>query len=319
LTLHSPPASGANQTPTAVEVLLTQNEPRFFSAYFVKTPLVARARSVAVYNTAASACILALNKTAGGAVQIQGNSAVKLTNCDVMANSVANDAVNVWGSASLETDCVASAGGVTSHGGLKLMGCNSPFTQAPRARDPFAGLAVPAHGPNRNIPNGNGKSTTNLSPGYYNNGMDLSGSVSLAPGTYFVTGGDFRVNANANVSGSGVTIFLAAGSQVTMNGNASVTMSAPLSGTYSGILFYGDPNATSGSNIFNGDATSSMTGDIYFPTQAVSYQGNFSGTNGCTQVIADTVQWTGSTTISVNCSAFGMNQIPARQAVKLVE
>jgi hypothetical protein len=105
-----------------------------------------------------------------------------------------------------------------------------------------------------------------------------------------------------------------------MNGTADVSLSAPTSGTYSGILFFGDRADTSGtSNTFNGDATSRLTGDLYFPSQPVSYQGNFSGTNGCTQIIADTVQWTGNATVGVNCSAQGMQNIPARLAVKLVE
>ena len=319
LVVHNPPASGANTAPTAVEVLLSQTQPRFFSAYFSATPLVARARAVAVYQTAANACILALNKAASGAVQVQGSASLNLTNCDVMSNSLADDAVNVWGSANLTADCIASAGGVSQKGGITLTGCKSVITQAPRARDPFAGLAVPSPGTKRNIPGGNGKSTVNLSPGSYANGMDLSGKVALAAGTYYVSGGDVKVNAGADVSGSGVTIYLAAGSQVSMNGNATVSLTAPTSGTYSGILFFGDPTATSGSNVFNGNATSNLTGDIYFPTQSVTYQGNFSGSGGCTQIVADTVQWTGNATVSVNCAAYGMSPIPARQAVKLVE
>ena len=149
--------------------------------------------------------------------------------------------------------------------------------------------------------------------------MSLRGNVTLNPGVYFVASGSFGVNANANVTGSGVTIFLASGTSVSMNGNSHVDLSAPTSGTYSGILFFGDPAATSGSNTFDGDSSSHLTGSLYFPHQSVAYQGNYSGANGCTQVVADTVQWTGSSTISVNCSAAGMSAIPARQAVKVVE
>src|SRR6185503_8131347 len=125
-----------------------------------------------------------------------------------------------------------------------------------------------------------------------------SGNVVLSPGVYYVSGGNFSVTANANVSGSGVTIYLAAGAQVLMRGNASVNMAAPTSGTYSGILFFGARNG-SGDNTFNGDASSHLTGDLYFPSENVSYLGNFSGTNGC--------------------SAQGMTAIPARQAIKIVE
>jgi Flp pilus assembly protein TadG len=315
--VNTPPTSGPNQTATAVEVKLGQNVPRFFTAYFDNKPMVIHARAVAIYRTAANACILALAKTASQAVNVQGNTQVNLVGCDVMSNSIANDAVHVWGSAQLSTDCVVSAGGVSNSGGLTITGCPSVVTQAPRARDPFAGLPTPSQGVNRNINNGNG--TLNLQPGNYTNGMDLRNDATLAPGVYYVSGGDFKIAANTNVSGSGVTIFLQSGSQVSINGNSHVTLSAPTSGTYSGILFFGDRNAAGGSNTFNGDGSSMMTGDLYFPTQQVSYLGNFSGKNGCMQIVADTVYWSGSTTIAVDCTAQGMSGIPARQAVKLVE
>jgi Flp pilus assembly protein TadG len=316
--VHTPPTSGPNQTPTAAEVILSTTVPRYFTAYFNNAPLVIHARAVAVYTTAASACILALNKTASGAVTVQGSTTVNLVGCDVMSNSVASDAVKVWGSASLSTDCVVSAGGFSNNGGLTLTGCPSAVTQAPRARDPFAGLPTPPTGVSRTLPNMNPNSTTTLLPGNYSD-MTLKGTVFLNPGVYYLSGGAFNVASNASITGTGVTIFMAAGTSVSMNGTSHVDLSAPTSGTYSGMLFFGDPAATSGANSFNGDNSSHLTGDLYFPHQSVSYSGNYSGANGCTQVVADTVQWTGSSTISVDCAAAGMTAIPARQAVKVVE
>jgi hypothetical protein len=147
--------------------------------------------------------------------------------------------------------------------------------------------------------------------------MNLSGNVNLNPGTYYVSG-DIKINANANISGSGVTIYLAGSSSITINGNATVNLSAPTTGTYSGILFYGDPtNTASVSNKFNGTAASKLTGALYFPTQDVSYLGNFSGTSGCMQIVAKTVQWTGNTSMSVNCSSYGMKNLPVSSVVKL--
>lgn len=320
ITVHSPPTAGANAGSTsAVEVRLSQNVPRFFSALFSSTPIVATGRAVVASQTASNACVLALNKTASQALQITGNTQVTLNGCDIMSDSVANDAVNVWGSAQISTDCAISAGGVQNHGGLTVTGCAAPITNAARVPDPFAGLPTPAQGQNRNIPNGNNKNGLTLNPGYYNGGMDLQGQVTLNPGVYYVSGGDFRINAGANVSGSGVMIYLASGAHANFNGNSTVNLSPSSSGAYAGVLFFGDRNG-SGSNTFNGNNTSSLTGDIYFPTQQVSYLGNFSGAGGgCTHIIADTVSWSGSTTLSVNCANQGMKNIPARQSVKLVE
>ena len=66
-------------------------------------------------------------------------------------------------------------------------------------------------------------------------------------------------------------------------------------------------------------ADSSLTGAIYLKGQEVAYQGNFSGQQGCTQVVARTIEWSGNTSINAACSALGMSPIPAMLTVKLIE
>jgi hypothetical protein len=136
---------------------------------------------------------------------------------------------------------------------------------------------------------------------------------------YVIEGGDLKVNANANVTGSGVTIYMAGSSTVSMNGNATVNLSAPTSGTYAGMLFFGDRSGSNVSETLNGTASSAMTGAIYFPKQNVNYIGNFAGANGCTQVVADTVTWNGHTHLAANCNGYGMRTLQAYEAVRFVE
>jgi len=314
--VNNPPRSGADTTAQAVEVIVQQGVPRFFTAVFSDTPVLASARSVAVYRGAGNACILALNKTAAQAVQVQGSTTVNLVGCDVMSNSIANNSINIWGNAKLTANCVSAAGNVAINKDNATLACGAPIIQAPRAKDPFASLPAPSPGNNRSVPNGQ---NVTLNPGNYNSGMNLKNNITMNPGTYYVSGGDFKVNAGAVVTGSGVTIYLQNGSSVSINGNSHISISAPQSGTYSGILFFGDRNATSGSATINGDDTSSLTGDMYFPSQPVSFLGNFSGKNGCMQIIADTVTWTGNSTVGVDCAAQGMTPIPSRQAVKITQ
>ena len=57
------------------------------------------------------------------------------------------------------------------------------------------------------------------------------------------------------------------------------------------MLLMGDRSGSGGKDILNGDATSLLTCAIYFPRDEVDYLGNFSGVGGCTQVVADTIQW----------------------------
>ena len=232
----------------------------------------------------------------------------------MVANSIAADAVKVANTASLTAPCVVSGGGVSMIGQVTYTDCTGPVTQAPRAADPYASLAAPAaSGPclNDNRPT--------LSPGNYCNGIQLNSDTTLQPGVYVVSGGDFRINGSSITSGSGVTIYMRGASRVRINGAATVQLSAPTSGPYAGVLFYGDRSSLGGSNLFNGSAASGLTGALYFPSQGVDYQGNFSGQSGCVQVVARTIQWTGSTTVNVDCSAQGMKTVPVLGVVRLAE
>ncbi len=312
--VHTPPTSGAFTTANAVEVLLTHTEQRFFSQIFTNDPVITTARSVSLFTTASDACVLALDPIASRAAQFSGNSATVLNGCSVMANSLASDAVYVQGSASLSTPCVLTAGGVSANGGLTMTSCSSPMTNLPPVADPFASLVEPSN--TGNCRNGNGNT---LQPGRYCNGLSLNGTTNLNPGTYIIDGGTFRINANANVTGSGVTFYFVNNASTQFNGNATMNLSAPTSGALSGILMFGSRSNTNTSNTLNGTAGSQMTGNIYFPAQEVDYLGNFSGTNGCTHIVAKTVQWTGSTTVSVNCSAYGMGNLAVASPVKIAE
>ena len=320
MTVNTPPTSGPNAGSTdAVEVIIGQNIQRFFSSFFEDGAVMIGARAVARIRTAANACVLALSPTAPRAAQFSGSSDVNLIGCSVMSNSMAADAVRVQGSAQLSTPCIYAVGQawVTSGATMTDAECarTGPKTGVSKVADPFEDVAMPTR------PSGcRSNSASTLLPGRYCGGLSLSGTVNLQPGVYYIDGGTFRVNSKANIRGNGVTFVLASGARVSMNGNATVDLRAPASGAYSGILFMGDRNSSGGlRNSFNGTASSRMTGAIYFPTQAVEYLGNFSGLNGCTQVVADTVEWTGSTSVKIDCSDYGMRSIVANQVVQLVE
>ena len=312
--VNTPPKSGPNTGAMAVEVVLSEQVPRYFTAIFNSEPITEKVRAVARYQNASDACILALNGSASKAALFSGNTDIKLINCSVMSNSSAPDSLKVQGSAKVATECLIAAGGVEVTSGASMSDCKAPITYAPPVADPFADLAAPTTTGNCRSSNGN-----TLQDGKYCNGLTLKGAVTLKPGVYVISGGDLQVNANANISGTGVTFYLVGGARVSMNGNATVNLSAPTSGDYSGMLFFGDRSSSGGTNTFNGTAASKLTGAIYFASQGISYLGNFSGDGGCTQIVGDTIEWSGSTSISQDCSSRGMHTIPVYQLVKLVE
>ncbi|HEX8234094.1 MAG TPA: hypothetical protein VF559_12215 [Caulobacteraceae bacterium] len=309
------PSEGAYVGGNAVEVKSKRKLRRFFTALFASDKVVLRARSVSAFTNAGNACVLALDPLAARGAEFAGSSKVELIGCNVMANSQKPAAVYVDGNASLRTPCIMSAGGVSLNSGATLTSCAAAMTYLPPVADPFSGVTEPTP-PTGNCLNGNG---AKLSPGRYC-GLDLKGNVSLDPGVYYIDGGALKINASAKVTGSGVTIYLYNSAAISMNGNATIQLSAPTSGTYKGMLFFGSRSTYNTADVvLNGTADSLMTGALYFPKQQVRYQGNFSGVNGCTQVVANTVEWTGNTTLRVDCNTAGLPPITVGGVVKLAE
>jgi hypothetical protein len=305
MVVNSPPTSGAYAGGQAVEVVVNQPVERFFTRLFLDNDVNERARAVAIFQSTGKACILALDPSASSAVLFSGSTSFKVKGCNVMANSIATDAVKAQGSAQVALDCIVSGGGTDLTAGVVQTEPNCPVLKAPPVGDPYSQLPVPSESGSF----------------VYKNGLDIKGTVDLSPGVYIIQGNKgLTINAGAVVTGTGVTFYLEGDARVSMNGNATVKLQAPTTGTYAGILFFGDRNSSGTPvNKFNGTADSELTGSIYFKSQSVAYLGNFSGQGGCTRVVADTIEWTGSTTINQDCTKFGMKDVMSSQIVKLAE
>lgn len=312
ITVHTPPTSGANQNSRSVEVLLTENEQRFFTALFFTGTVPISVRAVATYQNAGNGCMMGLNRTASDTVQFWGNADANFTACNIISDSSSSTAFAVGGSANVTVPCADVVGGDQATSGLVLTQCGTVTTGAPYVPDPYANVPAPPVG-TCTTPSG-----STLDQGTYC-GLTLQGTESLNPGVYVINGGTLKINAGANITGTGVTFYLTNGATVSMNGSATVTLSAPSTGAYAGLVFYGDRTQATAVNKINGNATSNITGAIYFPSQEVDFLGNFSGAGGCTQVVADTIYYTGSSTFRTDCTGTGMATIQVPGSVKLVE
>jgi len=295
---------------------LTDNEQRLFTKMFSAQPVLISVRSVATFSSSGEACMLALNKTASQAVRLWGNNATTLTGCNIMSDSFAMDAVAIGGSSTVTAPCVLAVGQVSVSSTLNLTTCATVTNNSAPAKDPYQNLPAPVIPPQcQNVPGGN----AHLQQGRYCGGITINGTKTFDAGTYIIDGGTFKLNANAIVNGAGVTFYLTNGATVQFNGSAHISFSAPTSGTYSGILFFGDRTQPNAIQKFNGDGTSSMTGNIYFPSQQVQMNGNFSGINGCMHVVADTIDYSGNANFGSNCAAQGMTPVKIPGGVSLVE
>ncbi|MGE0740701.1 MAG: pilus assembly protein TadG-related protein [Hyphomonadaceae bacterium] len=320
ITVNTPPTTGAHRNNRAVEVLLETSAPRYFTSLFSQSPVIIRVRAVAAYENEQQACILALDTWANDAVIFIGNPTAEFEGCVVMSNSLADDSITIAGSADVTAPCIVSAGGTAVSADLTLTSCAAPMEEMPQAVDPYEDLPEPSMaGACTSVPNGNPNLPKTISAGRYCGGLNLSGQVTLNPGVYIVDGGEFRINSNAVVNGVGVTFFLTNGATVHFNGSAEINFSAPTSGAYAGVLMYGDRDEGNDENVFNGTADSRMTGALYFPTQQVTYNGNFSGDNGCLRIVSRAIDLRGNADFGADCTGTGLDAIQVPGAVRLVE
>ena len=333
--LNVPPVSGPNTGNTAsVEVIVTKTQARFFSAMINSNAIEIGARAVAsVFSTGSSACVLALATNVGRAITVSGSTDVSLDGCDVASNSNAPDAF--WmssSSARLTVDCVHSVGGAVTNANLMLQTCAAPNVNAPVVRDPYADLAEP----DSSIPCESDVKGSVLTPTQPHSsgmpamricgGLDIKSKMVFNPGLYIIDGGDLTMNASGDISSGdvgltadGVTFFLKGTSKLKFNGNGSLNIQSPATGPYAGILIFGSRSQTGLTHEILGNFGSTTQGALYAPTSAISFSGNSTATDGCTQIIGLTIEFTGNSTLGSSCSTINGRIIETQVAVRIVE
>ena len=309
--LVSSPTGDGNQ---AVKVVVTSTTPLTFAkVLFNQNSLSVGATSYAELKSAtAGGCVLALDATAHQAITISGSANVQVPSCTVVSNSNNSDALDMSGSAQLIAACTVSVGGQNTTSGLTLTSCTHPTTGASATVDPYASLpaptsmAAPGTSTCLSLPN----PPTNIPGGYYCHGMNISGTATFQSDSIYYVKGNLAFQGGSNVSGTHVTFFIDRSGTTAISGSAVVSLSAPTSGTYAGILFFGDrAGSTSNNNNISGSSGSVLVGTLYYPTQYVTYSGGSSSSTFCTHVIGDTITFSGSAYLGNSCTGTGVASI----------
>jgi hypothetical protein len=325
--VNNPPTLGAYQSNSlGVEVLITRPYSAILASLFHPTAFSIAARAVALVGKSGNGCILALAPSVTSAVLASGSASVTVNTCDVYIQSTSSSALLVSGGAVVNGEDIRIVGGYKTTGSGVVNATQGVQTGALAVADPYSALAVPAYSGCGHT-NLSVSTVTTLSPGVYCGGIAINGAqVTLNPGQYILDGGNFSVIGNATVTGSGVTIILTSSTgsskigSVSIGGGGTIALSAMLTGTTAGVVFYQDQNApTSGSNSFQGNASMVITGAIYFPRQSLSYSGSTTGSSSCTQVVAMTIQFTGSVSLALNCTGIPIRSIGPTTQPTLVE
>lgn len=315
VTVNKPPKSGKYTNSTnAVEVYVQETRPRLLSAIFGNQRVIIKSRAVALANGGLG-CMLSLDKTASNAGNLQGNPVINLTNCTAYDNSnAAANALNVGGTASLNALSVYVTGGIS--GDANITTTRGIVTGANPIPDPYANTSYNSYA-GCNYNNLSEHSSVTLNPGVYCNGLQLNAGavVTLNPGVYYMDRGTLFINGGTTITGSGVTIVFTSSTgqhyaTATINGGATVNLTAPTSGPTSGIVMFGDRNMPVGTTFsLNGGSGQGFGGAIYLPKAALAYAGGAAANTNCTEVIADTINFVGNSTLAVNCAGYGTKQI----------
>jgi hypothetical protein len=326
-TVNSAPVSGAYTADTnAVQVALSAQRALPFSSVFLSTAPTINVSATATVVSSGDYCVVSLESAAVTGIDATGSTNVSL-GCGMITNSTSLSAAVATGSSSVSASVISAVGGIpaSTHWGSGTT--FQPFTLA--QADPFAGVVPTApSGTCANDPNVSPSQTVSLTPGCYK-GFTVKGTANLSPGVYYIDGGDAKFNSGAVINGTGGVTFVFSNSDpapgatiggISMNGGATLNLTAPDSGAYKGLIFYQDRRATPDNTIkINGDSNSHLQGAMYFPTSDLVFNGNTGATTNCLQLVAKDVQFTGNSNISNSCPAGSGSGSFKGQRVRLVE
>jgi hypothetical protein len=269
-------------------------------------------------NENCSLCVL--SPSASPALSGTGNGTVTVNSGSIVVDSTANPAARLTRDGSV---VAVSIGGPAAPTGFVGTGLGrfvpTPVHESPEL-DPLSGLpACPAAGPSlcpttvqANV-NLSGSTPMTINPGIYGSISDSgTGVLTLNPGTYIVTQ-SLSVSGQGPVTANGVTLYFAcsayptpcnggqAGASFNLSGNGTLTVSAPISGAFTGLSVFSDRNNAATSSI-SGNA-GSVGGSVYMAAGSLTLTGNGQAIE--TRVIVNTVTFSGNSSLTVNSDLTG--------------
>ena len=263
-------------------------------------------------------CMIALNPSADSALLLNGTVSFDM-NCGMSASSASFTGLDISGTAVIDTTGICIAGGASTGGDVTFV-IATPQDNCDVPSDPLASLDEPSFTNSCDFTDftisGSGGTET-LTPGVYCNGIIISGNdndIDFELGTYILAGKGMSVSGTGN-NLTGDEVFFYNTDQfgngdfgdVDFSGNNTVTLSAPTSGDYSGVLFYNDRSdemAASGKKFkIAAEVSHDLDGAIYYPRNPIEYSGTSSNASGCgAKLIGDTLTFSGTVDLSWNTS-----------------
>ena len=332
-TLATHPATVSIGTPTSgnysgsssyIQVIVSKPISTPFLSVLKKssTTLTVSARAVASAGQTSPTCVCLEGQT-GQDLNMSNNSKLTATGCGATVDSSSSNAVGIVGSSTFSAPSLGTVstswdnssnvnnGGTISASTHVVLGISSKCNPTLPAAPTYTSSQCTAD-PLTNYTNGG--SSYSVGPGSTysttQNGTTVcytsltvgknSDAVNLNAGIYVISGGSLHFMSGShsvsNTGGNGVFFYLTNGASLTIDNGANVNLSAPTSGTYSGVLLYQDSADTQPISIQGGSGTT-FTGTVYAPSSNVTL-GNGSGSTVSANLVANTLTMNGGGTLS---------------------
>ena len=329
-----------------VQATVSQQQPAYLAQVLGLSTVTIPATAVAAVNSVTfPPCVLSLT----GSISFQGSPNINAPNCGMASNDPAKDSINFTGGGmSMNLGSLSTVGGCTGAASF----CNTALTYMPApTTNPFSALdgalttlcgASPTLPAKCGLPACSGSDLvayTSATP-CTNNNTSTKGNTAfnLASGVsvYFISGtltlkGGSSITCNSPCTG--VTFILLPGASIDTRGGGTLTLKGPATAPSASSLpaalqadaslfqymaMY-DDSATAVT--FGGTSNITLTGNIYAPTAAVTFQGNPTiavGGAGCGQLIAAQIAFNGNATFdTTGCPS--QTKLPKSQYVQLVQ
>ena len=342
-----------------VKVTLSQTQNAWFSSWFPAFSIFTIANeAVAAVNSLPPVCMLALNPTANNTVNLAGNPTINAPTCTIVSDSDSSSALHLQGSATINAATLITPGEISHTGAAYTINLSYPAqTGANFVPDPYASTLTHANFLTNGlstasacIPSTSGGITTYSNPGSYKPGCVIAGglsiknsTVNLSPGSYWLTG-DLNLQNGSGATlecttcsngGAGVTIILTAPpgggtvGTVTLGSNANLNLNAPNTGPFAGMVLIQDSNGLPAADHLpspdtvsaQANASETLSGFVYFPQAAVTFQGGPSATGPqCLVLVTNTLSMQGNPGFATSgCGSLGLNKLPIVKTVYLAE
>ncbi len=307
--------SGSSAWVTAV---VSRPIPTFFLSAFnsgFKTMQVS-ASATSAQGQSSPTCVC-LQSTSGQGLSMSNGASISAPSCGITVDSSSSNAIGIVGGASVNattlgtvstnwnTNANINNGGSIASSTKIVQGistqCSPSLPAAPTdtacSADPMSsqsgGGATFTVGPNSSYGTTVGGNTVCYNSLTVNGNGD---TVTLNPGIYVINGGQLHFLSGTNGGGNGVFFYLTGNASLVIDNGANVKLSAPTSGTYSGIAIYQAASDTNALSIQGGAATV-ISGSILAPGAAVTL-GNGSGSSISAAIDAQSLTMNGGGTLT---------------------